>query len=301
MSANSLGERVRWVADRRAASNGPSKLPYGLLSLWDMMNISVSQLGFVLDILKGYEREAKEEAFEASIAGKPWSPVVDAKYAELTELLKLCGSTFGCLESSHIEAACERIARSLKYKTQWSELHGQLSSLREIVEHELSRHYFYHYDREKALKVIGARDHWFPVISAFPHTWKDIQAGVDCWALGHSTASVFHFMRVLEHGLRALAVDVGKTFDIQQWHNIIDEIESEIRAIGKKLTRGMPKNERLRFLSEAAKEFVYFKDGWRNYVSHNRANYDEHQARSVMEHVHSFMTILASRLGEQGE
>jgi hypothetical protein len=105
-------------------------------------------------------------------------------------------------------------------------------------------------------------------------------------------------MRVLEHGLRALAKDVGKSFDVQNWQNIIDQIESEIRNIGKSLPSGMAKNERLQFLSEAAKEFAYFKDGWRNYVSHNRGTYDEHQARSVMEHVRSFMTTLSSRLSE---
>lgn len=108
-------------------------------------------------------------------------------------------------------------------------------------------------------------------------------------------------MRVLEHGLRALAADVGKTFSVQNWQNIIDQIESEIRQMGKTLPAGPEKSDRLQFLSEAAKEFVYFKDGWRNYVSHNRAVYDEHLARSALEHVRSFMTVLAGRLAEAPE
>jgi hypothetical protein len=105
-------------------------------------------------------------------------------------------------------------------------------------------------------------------------------------------------MRVLEHGLRALANDVGLTFDVQNWQNIIDQIEAKIRELGKSLPRGVDKNERLQFLSEAAKEFVYFKDGWRNYVSHSRGTYDKHQARSVMEHVKSFMNTLSTKLTE---
>jgi predicted outer membrane protein len=105
-------------------------------------------------------------------------------------------------------------------------------------------------------------------------------------------------MRVLEHGLRALAKDVGRNFDVQNWQNIIDEIESEIRHLSKSLPRGIQKNERIQFLSEAAKEFMYFKDGWRNHVSHGRGDYDEHQARSIMEHVRSFMTVLSAQLSE---
>jgi len=105
-------------------------------------------------------------------------------------------------------------------------------------------------------------------------------------------------MRVLEFGLRALSADVGKTFDRQQWHNILEEIESSIENIRKTGPRGVEKDERLNWLSQAAKEFYYFKDGWRNYAAHGRAKYDEHQARSMMDHVCNFMNHLATRLSE---
>jgi hypothetical protein len=105
-------------------------------------------------------------------------------------------------------------------------------------------------------------------------------------------------MRVLEHGLRVLAKDVGKTFDVQVWQTIIDQIESAIRELGKTLPAGQAKSERLQFLSSAAKEFVFFKDGWRNYVSHNKASYDPLQAQSALGHVKTFMSVLSSRLRE---
>jgi hypothetical protein len=105
-------------------------------------------------------------------------------------------------------------------------------------------------------------------------------------------------MRVLEHGLRALANDVGKTFDRQQWHNIIEEIESEIRNIAKTGPKTPEKDERLQWLSESAKEFFYFKDGWRNYVAHGRSRYDGPQALSTLEHVRTFMGRLATKLSE---
>jgi hypothetical protein len=137
------------------------------------------------------------------------------------------------------------------------------------------------------------RAEWEIVYKTFPETIEDIWHGVDCWAMGHDTASVFHMMRVLESGLAWLGKDVGAVVGVDTWHIILDQIEKRIRESGNTLPRGEEKSARLQFLSEAAKEFRYFKDGWRNYVSHARGVYDEHQARSVMDHVKSFMLTLA--------
>jgi hypothetical protein len=57
----------------------------------------------------------------------------------------------------------------------------------------------------------------------------------------------------------------------------------------------------LQFLSAAAKDFAYFKDGWRNYVAHNKASYQENDAAAVLEHVKSFMNHLGSHLGGAGQ
>jgi hypothetical protein len=174
----------------------------------------------------------------------------------------------------------------------------EMHVLRETMDNGLKWQLMYRYPNAKAAVLMNWMDDWTQVRARFPSAQTDIQAGVDLWALGHSTASVFHFMRVLEYGLRALAKDVGISFDVQNWQNVIDQIEAEIRKLGKTLPAGIEKSTRLQFLSEAAKEFSYFKDGWRNHVSHNRSSYDEHQSSSVLEHVKAFMTLLSSRLGE---
>jgi hypothetical protein len=147
-----------------------------------------------------------------------------------------------------------------------------------------------HYESETSLSDVAKK--------AFPSAVSELRAARNAYALGLNIASVFHCMRALEHGLHSMAADVRKTFDIQNWQNIIDEIEAEIRNEAKALPRGVPKNERLQFLSEAATQFLYFKDGWRNYVSHGRANYEEANAESVISHVTSFLEILAKHLKE---
>lgn len=127
----------------------------------------------------------------------------------------------------------------------------------------------------------------------FPSATKDMTAAFRCYALGQWTACVFHSMRVLEHGLRwfaaKLSIPMSSTAD-EQWKVIIDGIEKAIRAMEQ-----LPKGQKvdLTFHSEAAVQFRYFKDAWRNHVSHSRESYDEYESRIIMDHVRDFMQHLA--------
>jgi hypothetical protein len=144
-------------------------------------------------------------------------------------------------------------------------------------------------------ELFGPEVNW-----VFPEAKEDIREAGNCIAVDSNTAAVFHLMRVLEHGLVLMAENVGITeLGVENWHNIIEQIESKIRNAQKKLPRGAEKTERLQFLSEAAKEFTYFKDGWRNHVSHNRSKYDANGAFSIFIHVLAFMKHLSVNLGDK--
>jgi hypothetical protein len=191
------------------------------------------------------------------------------------------------------------INRRLTFGLTQHELSEEYRVLRETIVFSLKGNLIYRYPDEKAEVLRRWTTDWQAALKAFPSAGADVKASVDLWAMHHSTASVFHLMRVLEHGLRALARHLGKTFEVQTWQVIIDQIESEIKALGKSLPSGPQKSARLKFLSEVAKEFSFFKDGWRNHVMHNRATYHDEQARSVMDHVRSFMNRLSSELSEK--
>lgn len=134
------------------------------------------------------------------------------------------------------------------------------------------------------------------VADRFPDASYDVAAAARCAALDESTAEVFHLMRVLEHGLRWLSNRVGVVMDsgieFENWKNIIDMIEKQIRAMESQ-PKSPEKSETLQFYSQAASQFRYFKDAWRNHVSHARAQYDPRQAREVYNHVGPFMQDLA--------
>lgn len=134
------------------------------------------------------------------------------------------------------------------------------------------------------------------VTARFPESeWEITEAG-NCYAHGTYTACVFHLMRALEIALHVLAAELGVKFpasiELENWQNIIEKIESAIRKLENQ-PKGKQKSEDLKYYSEAAKEFRYFKDAWRNHVSHSRADYDVHEATRIMEHTRDFMKHLA--------
>lgn len=265
-----------------ASERNASRIPYGLMSLLEMINCSVSSLCALCSqlMLEEIVREEKQVCLDVHIS--------DAEKQAVKEWLKIATDVANDFEWKPVHDRIEIIRRKLEKRMSNRELATELRVLRETIHSGLKGELIYRYEQDKKYILLNWKNDWAAALKSFPSAEEDILAGVDLWALGHATASVFHFMRVLEHGLRALAKDVGINFDVQSWGQIIDQIESEISTLRDTLPRGLNKNDRLRFLSEAAKEFVYFKDGWRNYVSHNRASYDEYQARSVMEHVKSF-------------
>ena len=133
------------------------------------------------------------------------------------------------------------------------------------------------------------------VAVAFEEATIDIQAASRCLALDEGTACVFHSMRVLEHGLRWLADAVGlpkEQVAHENWKNVIDQIERRIRSV-ETAPKSSDKLERLRVYSGAAVQFRYFKDAWRNHVSHARAHYDSRKAAAIWNHVKEFMQHLA--------
>ena len=154
---------------------------------------------------------------------------------------------------------------------------NEMNILMEAFEDDTKFLYLYAYPKLKVARFIKFRTEWALALSSFKSIEKDVEEATDLYGLGRNTACVFHSMRVLEKGLKALARATGVKYERQQWYNVLNEIEAAIRKM-----QGLPntpaKLDDLRFYSEAAKEFFYFKDGWRNYVSHGGDAYDEHQA-----------------------
>ncbi len=177
----------------------------------------------------------------------------------------------------------------------------QARAFRQALNDDLGSHWFWYVPEPERHLMIDSAHFGESVDGRFPTAQEDISSAARCLALREGTACVFHLMRVLEHGLRELArhleIRMVPTVELENWGNIIDQSESKIQEERKALNKQPKselKNERLQFLGEIAVQFGYFKDAWRNHVSHARKSYDADQALSVWNHTKEFMQKLAS-------
>jgi hypothetical protein len=147
------------------------------------------------------------------------------------------------------------------------------------------------------------------VYTNFESTRHDVREAKNCFILDRYTACVFHSMRVVEKGLHALVHDLNSKFgaaiifnkDIEymNWGNIIDKTEKEIGKLLDPSRKPPLVPDELKFYSEAGKEFVYFKNAWRDDVAHSRSSYsDVNETKAIMNHVEAFMRKLATKLKE---
>lgn len=280
--------------------------PFQLVSLWEMIQISLGKIAAIVSLLTEWQSKLKVHINYSKFLPFPNNITGTSLLSESThqalnvnnikELLEEIKKVVNELGLAGSEKFLEQIVADLD-KITLMNLQDNLKKLEGIIEAELSEQWAMHIPKNSAWWLNNDNSFGVAVKNAFPSALEDIKEVGNCYALDRPTACVFHSMRILEHGLDALANDVGLVFDVQNWQNIIEQIESEIRKQAK-LPKTAEKDARLQFLSAAAKEFMYFKDGWRNHVSHKRTTYDTYQAYSILSHVRSFMMHLAKQLKE---
>jgi hypothetical protein len=154
------------------------------------------------------------------------------------------------------------------------------------------------------LLTLHFESEWGPTIKSFPSGKAEITAAIDCYALDHPTASVFHLMRAAELGLRALARERGvkfpdKPIEWAEWQQLIDQISSKGRAAALAFPRGPKRDAALAFYTGAVAQFDAFKDKYRNAVMHMRRSYDELDAQRAINQVRDFMNGLSAKIGEK--
>lgn len=137
-----------------------------------------------------------------------------------------------------------------------------------------------------------------------PKINAEIKAAGNCLAADLNTAAVFHLMRTVEYGLRALAADVKVPIDKEEleykdWSKILEQVEAKIKDIvkcDKPHVSAKEKSEIREFYNGVLQEFNGFKDRWRNHVMHTRGIYMEGEVVAVLDRVRIFMETLATRV-----
>jgi hypothetical protein len=222
----------------------------------------------------------------------------DWENKELNQLLDQVSASFKSSEFPHTSNCLTRAHAFGNSKCTEHELYIRVVALRETMEDELRGITLLHVPRLRA-EYYNKKDAFGERVAiAFSSAESDIEDAGNCYALDLNAACVFHLMRVLERGLRALAADVGLPFKPDSWGGIIDDIEKKVQSLQSKQDKTPNKKARLHFYSQCIPEFRHFKDAWRNYVMHVAEPCDAEKAESVMGHVRDFMQRLSENISE---
>lgn len=139
-----------------------------------------------------------------------------------------------------------------------------------------------------------------PILDKFPLIVSDVEAAGKCIATGNPTASVFHLMRIMECGLRAL----GKSLNDERldprlnptWERILKRCDEELSKPLRERSSLWKEDDH--FYSEATANLRAVKDAWRNPTMHVDQSYDADQALTVFFVVKSFMKHISSKLSD---
>jgi hypothetical protein len=134
----------------------------------------------------------------------------------------------------------------------------------------------------------------------------EVDEAAKCLALGRSTAAVFHLMRVMEIGIRAVArclqiPDPVRGTD-RNWGNILREIKTDLDAhVGHSPAKTWTVTGDKEFFESVYVSLDAVRVGWRNPTMHVENKYTDHEAQHIFVAVRGFMMKLASRCDEKGD
>jgi hypothetical protein len=152
------------------------------------------------------------------------------------------------------------------------------------------------------------------VKDAFPSASADLREAGNCLAAECNTAAVFHLMRVVEWGLRALCSDLGLKkvknkirrsgrvtyvpIEYSEWERLLDQLQDNVDGKLSRLKRGTSKQELQQFYYPALQDIRGIRDAWRNHVMHTRDEYNREDADAILSHVKRLMIKLSGRVRE---
>jgi hypothetical protein len=260
---------------------------------------------------------------KAAATSIPNDPVPEAQHSRIESnvemVMRECAARLLLEETIHTCVLIEDLFRRYEYqKYTYKDLADILERLQKDIKRGASQQYFFHYPRNLPPLVCdgigfgGAGGEWKGIIDAFHSAKREIEAGVDCFAMGDYPGCIFHMMRIAELGLRLLAIERGirkvrnnKPLEYAMWGEILHKLQEALddlrTARGNKRSLTAKKRENreaaISFYSTIISDLQALLP-LRDRISHYRDKADIGQAFTSMNRVHEMMTVMAPRLNE---
>jgi hypothetical protein len=265
--------------------------PYRLMTWWGMEKFAAAKFYELTRLLSYVERH-----FVQQIQAVGAYATIEPSKGDGTGETFLSKLTMVCTQLSlKTSLKCVQYISSLSDSgTTYGQMKEATTQLQRTIQWEMEEKLFMYIPPTRAERFNLPEAFGADVARNFPSATFDIWEAGNSFAAGRSTACVFHLMRVLELGLIPFATIFGVPADRENWHPIIERIESKIRDMGKDPNKLLDWKEKQESYSQIANSFMFFKDAWRNYTAHARGKYIEDEADAIYRNVGSFMKRLAS-------
>jgi hypothetical protein len=261
--------------------------PYSLLTWWDMEQLSefhMYSIGILLGQLK-FAFQTYQLESQKNKNALPWIPTYYKK--EISKNLRTIRKQCEQIGLTVALACIEEGIYDLRQEFVKPETIGKIyDDLSETIRREMqSINFFYMPQKQtrfyRQYELFGSK-----VAVKFPSLEFDIIEAGNCFAMGRSTACVFHLMRIMEMGVQEFGNKLGVVLASQKnWQNILDEINKAIK--------GLPKTPESVALSQTSAHLYNVKVAWRNQVMHPHDKYTLDEAEDLINHVKAFMKTLA--------
>jgi hypothetical protein len=273
--------------------------PRQLFSRWDMEQFS---LRFFFEASGAFQALIAERDTRPSLAN---TEITAETMRTLTGVLEHSEALFKQIDLPVTASIVSNIRTELGEETartfEWAG--EKAEQIQEVIRAEMGQQFFFCIPAKlakfwptEACRELFGKD----VANAFPSSGYDIQQAGIALATSLSTACVFHLMRALEVGLRALGGELGLQMTHENWGKSIDQIEKAIAGMRNNptLVAQADWRDRQEFYSQPASHFIILKNAWRNFTMHDNAKYTEAEAEQIFSNTRAFMQKLAEKLHE---
>ncbi|SED60060.1 hypothetical protein SAMN05444161_3560 [Rhizobiales bacterium GAS191] len=271
-----------------------------LWSLWDVLRIFADKFVFMMNALAALQREMDKHSSETIVKLLDPTGQIGPGLRRLVEIFTELEMPVSKRDAEALLQMHERqeerpIADVLAViSTLWGSVAAEFEG-RLVIATGLSSAKLY----EPKEPLFGS-----DVSSGFSSATYEIDEAGKCLALGRSTASVFHLMRILEIGIKASSACLSIPDPIKDaernWGVMLRKFKDEMDRRNNVAQPRWNTHTDKDFFAEIYASLDAVRNVWRNAAMHVETKYTVEEADHILGAVRGFMKKLASRMDEQG-
>ena len=192
------------------------------------------------------------------------------------------------------------------------DVYADLKTARETFEDELNKHNFIYIPKDRQHFINNPNLFGVEVSENFPSIKVELENAGNCYASDNHTACVFHLMRAVEIGGKALLSFMKATKHLSRakggtkpkpislctWGDLKNAMKKALDEQHSLAITSPQKKAKYQFCNEAVETFGHFQHAWRDKVSHSNVIYDKYYAQKIISSTERFLKHLATKIEE---